>query len=383
MGGEVVNSLVYGEVLTQSITVTEGYDVTTQQWERMADLVYPRHATQALVSGNGVYIASGASNWGAAPPQTHMEYFGEDNPQGMPLVASSLVVEDVLFIPENSLRSLSLLSQTGNTGFLLEGLEVQGANAGEFGLNNPPNLPVLIAANGSLDLEISNSATAGTKSASLLITYNGGQTLTVALTNEFALAIADQNNDEGDEVSLATTSETIDPAYEFSATGLPAGLSIDSATGLISGTLSLGSSVGSPYVVEVSLTDTSTSTVLASVVFNWVVTDPTVLTFAAIADQSSLIDDVVDLGVVVTGGDVNEPLSFVMSGAPAGLSIDSSSGQVTGTIDASAAFGGPSLDGIHQVTITASRLGSADVDYVFTWAVSSAPSVYYLSLIHI
>ena len=76
-----------------------------------------------------------------------------------------------------------------------------------------------------------------------------------------------QVNTEGNIVSLPV--ETSDPDADtltFSATGLPPGLSIDSQTGVISGTISLAS-YGS-YLVKVSVND---ATVTSSVIFSWIV----------------------------------------------------------------------------------------------------------------
>jgi len=81
-------------------------------------------------------------------------------------------------------------------------------------------------------------------------------------------AIDDQTNVPGDTVSLAVAatdaaSETVTLVY--SATGLPAGLSMDSGTGVISGTVSASIS-STPSVVTVTASDGTAS---ASQTFNW------------------------------------------------------------------------------------------------------------------
>jgi hypothetical protein len=63
-------------------------------------------------------------------------------------------------------------------------------------------------------------------------------------------------NIEGDSVSLPIAASDLDnDVLTFSATGLPAGLAINSATGLISGTIAGGAKNGSPYTVTVSVAD--------------------------------------------------------------------------------------------------------------------------------
>src|SRR5436190_2478821 len=60
----------------------------------------------------------------------------------------------------------------------------------------------------------------------------------------------------------------------YSATGLPSGLSINSSTGVISGTLGGSAHASSPYLVTITAAD-SISSVTATQKFAWVVTATT------------------------------------------------------------------------------------------------------------
>ncbi|WP_411896261.1 malectin domain-containing carbohydrate-binding protein, partial [Winogradskyella sp. A2] len=93
----------------------------------------------------------------------------------------------------------------------------------------------------------------------------------------------------------------------------------------------------------------------------------------SIDDQQDQIGTTVSIQVLASGGDINEPLVFSISGQPTGLAIDSSTGEISGTIDALALIGGPNSDGVHSVAVTTSRLGSADVMTNFTWTVTDVP----------
>ena len=74
----------------------------------------------------------------------------------------------------------------------------------------------------------------------------------------FSTNIADQSNTVGDAVSLDEDASDADSdGLTYSATGLPAGVSIDPSTGVISGTLTAGA-VGS-HDVDVSVSDGSAS----------------------------------------------------------------------------------------------------------------------------
>src|SRR5262249_18471413 len=109
-------------------------------------------------------------------------------------------------------------------------------------------------------------------------TANGGtdtsapQTFTLVVRDSEPPALTspgDQTNNEGDAVSLALAPLDADPG-SFAASGLPRGLSIDTGTGVISGTID-PRAAGS-YVVTVTALDCS---VKSSIQFAWVVKDTT------------------------------------------------------------------------------------------------------------
>jgi len=81
----------------------------------------------------------------------------------------------------------------------------------------------------------------------------------------------DQANNEGAAVALALSAYNPQGAtLSFTATGLPAGLGIDAATGVISGTLATGSA--GTYSVTATVAD---GTAQSSATFAWVVSAPT------------------------------------------------------------------------------------------------------------
>ncbi|MDW3649614.1 MAG: putative Ig domain-containing protein [Bacteroidia bacterium] len=65
----------------------------------------------------------------------------------------------------------------------------------------------------------------------------------------------DQYNEEGQSINLKVTASGGDGPLVYSATGLPPGLSINSSSGLISGTISNTAAVGSPFAVSLSVDD--------------------------------------------------------------------------------------------------------------------------------
>jgi hypothetical protein len=130
--------------------------------------------------------------------------------------------------------------------------------------------------------------------------------------------------------------------YVFAISGgaLPAGLSLDQATGMISGTAPLTSG-GEAYSVSITVTDQMSQTRSVSLVGN--VQHMPITPLQIIANSvPGIMVGAVATGVAVSGG--LPPLTFALVGGslPNGLTMDTSTGAITGTIalaDASTNFG--------------------------------------------
>jgi fibronectin type 3 domain-containing protein len=170
----------------------------------------------------------------------------------------------------------------------------------------------------------------------------------------------DQSSVVGDHVQLPpiqATSSTGLP-LTFSASGLPAGLSIDPNAGVISGTVTTAGS----YTPTVTITDTSGAS--ASVRFNWTVAADTI-SVTSPGSQSTYIGFPASLQIRASSG-AGLPLRYSATGLPPGLSI-SSSGLITGTA------AGPAGSYTPAVTVTD---GTASNSVTFTWTVKAAAVVY-------
>ena len=141
----------------------------------------------------------------------------------------------------------------------------------------PPGLAI-DPATGEISGTVSATEVPGTShTVTLSVSDAGGQTSTITFTWTIAtnaapaiIVPADQASEEGQAASVTVGGSDADnDALTFTASGLPAGLAIDPATGVISGTLAAGSA-GS-YTVSVSVTDGEDS---ASGSFTWTVTAP-------------------------------------------------------------------------------------------------------------
>jgi hypothetical protein len=162
----------------------------------------------------------------------------------------------------------------------------------------------------------------------------------------------------GDSVFLPINASVSDgDVLTYSAAGLPAGLSIDPSSGITTGTVAVGADSASPYYATVTASDGTHS---ASQTFAW-----TVAHFAISnpGDQTNAVGDSV---YVSTGGSDadGDALTFSASNLPPGLSVDSGSGLITGTIADTATDGVP-----YAVTLTAFD-GAHATSQTFNWTVT-------------
>ncbi|MEM9950361.1 MAG: putative Ig domain-containing protein [Chloroflexota bacterium] len=155
--------------------------------------------------------------------------------------------------------------------------------------------------------------------------------------------IANQSNMVGDSVSLAVSaSDPEDDALTYSASNLPQGLSINSSTGRISGTVS-----------QTAITQTTTVTVTDSggqrddTTFLWSITVPIVNTAPSVTnpgDQTATIDEAFTLTIEASDAE-DDTLTFTSTGLPTGLSLDRATGIISGT---------PTVAGASPVQVTVS-----------------------------
>lgn len=247
VGGEVENEVVYGVLTTDALKITEQYDPATQLWTRISDLNSERHGTQAIVSGNGLYVFAGSPAKGSGN-QKNMEYLGEDNPVGSPSVSSVLSAPANVLIGNSATEEITLSVGNGNVGVFVTSMQLSGTNAADFNIISGELTNQLINAFASHDIQVTLNGTGANRSAILTINYGNGNSVAINLANfDNNLNITNpgtQNNNEGDVVSLQIQANGVST---YSATGLPPTLTIDANTGLISGTVSTGGASSGPF----------------------------------------------------------------------------------------------------------------------------------------
>ena len=173
-----------------------------------------------------------------------------------------------------------------------------------------------------------------------------------------------QSDAEGDAVSLtlvATDADLESVTYAVSPP-LPSGLSLDPNSGAITGTIDFTAAALSPYLLTATASDGIAPVPQA---FTWNVSNTNrAPVWSDPGPQAHAEGDVVNLDLIATDPD-GEGVTFTAPGLPDGLSLDASSGVITGTIGYSASTASP-----YSITATASD-GVAPVDQVFGWTVTN------------
>jgi hypothetical protein len=227
------------------------------------------------------------------------------------------------------------------------------------------NLPPGLSLNGATGLVTGTPTTPGTYTVIVSVT-DGTATATQGFTwiirgNDAAPALTNpgsQTHDVGDAVMLQLqASDANGDTLTYAATGLPSGMQIDTASGRIFGVPTTTHS----YSVSVSVTD---GTLTATQTFTWTIVAVNVPpTLAAPGNPTSTVGQAVSFQL--QGADIDgDPLTYWASGVPAGLQLNTSTGQIAGM---------PTAAGTFSVTATVSD-GAQSASRSFTWTVLAAPS---------
>ena len=197
-----------------------------------------------------------------------------------------------------------------------------------------------------------NSGAGGCEVSHPIVTNPGGSN-TVTVTNP-----GNQTGTVGTAVSLqiSATDSASGQTLTYSATGLPAGLSI-SSSGLISGTPTTAATSS----VKVTATDTTGASGSAS--FSWTINPKTggnTVTVTNPGNQTGTVGTAVSLQIKATDSATGQTLTYSATGLPAGLSI-SSSGLISGT---------PTTAATSSVTVTAKDTTGASGSASFSWTIN-------------
>ena len=182
---------------------------------------------------------------------------------------------------------------------------------------------------------------------------------TIANTAPVLVMIGDQASTVGTAVNVTpSASDTNSDTISWSASDLPSGLSIDPNSGAITGTPDTAGSSSS----TISISDGNGGS--DSETLTWmVVVGNSAPVVAPIADRDATVDTALTFSPDVTDAN-GDALSYAATGLPVGLSINETSGSISGT---------PTAIGIYNVTITATDPDDASDTTSFDWTISAAP----------
>lgn len=164
---------------------------------------------------------------------------------------------------------------------------------------------------------------------------------------------------------LALSSDADNDPLTTTVTGLPAGLSFNALTGTITGQPAYSAGRTMPYTVNVTASD---GFEVSSASFQLLVWDPTGPTFPPPGTQVSNEGNTVSLPLGATDPD-GDRLSYLATGLPPGLILDSNAGVISGTLS-------PQSAGTYDVVIRVSDQ-CWTATHSFTWTVNdlSAPTL--------
>jgi hypothetical protein len=190
---------------------------------------------------------------------------------------------------------------------------------------------------------IGDFGSGGTTGNTVTVTNPGNQTGTVGTPASLQISATDSQSGQ---------------TLTYSATGLPAGLSISSTSGLITGTPTTAAN----YSVTVTATDSTGAKGTAS--FTWDISAATgnTVTVTNPGTQTGTVGTAVSLQIHATDSASGQTLTSSATGLPAGLSI-STSGLITGT---------PTTAANYRVTVTATDTTGAKGSATFSWNISSS-----------
>ena len=260
-------------------------------------------------------------------------------------------------------------NQSGTVGAAAS-LQIAATDAdGDSLTYSATGLPAGLAIDASTGRITGSPTTAGTYNVTVAVSDGRGGSDTAGFTWTVVVAppvnVAPVLTSPGNQVGtvgvvvniLVVATDANGDTLAFTASGLPAGLAMDTVTGRITGTPTAAGTSSATVAVSDGRGGSDTST------FTWTVTTANIApTLTSPGNQSGTVGVAVSVAVTATDAD-GDALAFAANGLPAGLTIDAANGRIGGT---------PTAAGTWNVTLAVSDGRGGSDSATVAWTVAAA-----------
>ncbi len=322
----------------------ESFDVSTDTPAALqSNSQASENDSQLVISHNGKYLClpSGGGNPGAGNYSTFL-FSTADITQHYGSFANGAYPGPLAFSPDDSVAyqtrsGTGLVIDAFSTTTFFANMEVNLPTIGSQGY--PDEVNAIVTDRTGSYLFVAESSFDGTATdGQLAVLTTGTGTLipssVLPVITSSLSATGTQNTPFTYQITASGTPTSYN-AYSYDATGntasaLPAGLSVDTVTGLISGT-----PTSSGYFYITISASNASGTASASLTLN---ISYTTTSSPPVVTTTSLPDGVVGQPYSATITATNSPIEFDSNGLPAGLTLNESTGTISGTPTASGVF---------------------------------------------
>lgn len=152
---------------------------------RVASMNYPRHGTQAIVSGGGVFIAGGSPTQGGGQ-QRNMEVYSANEPEAGEASSKGILQgpkAPQVSINRNGLNTveMEIRHTSGNTGVFVQRMFLDGPGANRFRLLNESSESFVIRRNDQHKVSIEYTGEASGITATFHMIYSNNQEIVIHL----------------------------------------------------------------------------------------------------------------------------------------------------------------------------------------------------------